>query len=223
MLKQNERFRFSATADQIKAETMLFSASPQFAMDNGGAITRGAVDFLMNSMAAFGHNSAVVIDTRVHMLMPGMLPAIGGWHCDAIPRGQDGQTDFSRKSIIDNIRHYLLVVDAGTGSVTEFLDEDDLYQKSILDLKVPEGEINTWGFHSRSIDAFLKAGMTKAKRVESGKLYEFAAHDYHRAIPATGSGWRYFLRASVNTLTRGPLNEIRNQVQVYLPSEHLGW
>lgn len=49
------------------------------------------------------------------------------------------------------------------------------------------------------------------------------AEDYHRAIPATGSGWRFFLRASVNTLTRGPLNEIRNQVQVYLPSEHLGW
>lgn len=66
-------------------------------------------------------------------------------------------------------------------------------------------------------------GAVPVSRVESGKLYEFDARDYHRAIPATGSGWRFFLRASVNTLTKGPLNEIRNQVQVYLPSEHLGW
>jgi len=39
----------------------------------------------------------------------------------------------------------------------------------------------------------------------------------------SGHGWRYFFRASVNTKTRGPLNEIRKQVQVYLPDADMGW
>jgi hypothetical protein len=221
MLKQISPLDFSSTADQIKAETMLFSASPQFALFNGGYLTRTAVSLLMNRLDAFEDNSAVVIDTRVHMLMPGMFPAIGGWHCDAIPRGADGQPDFTRTSIIDNIRHYLLVVDAGTGSMTEFLDVQPSYTKSLESLQVPAGK-TVWGYHSEMIEASLEGDRRNVKTVESGKLYEFGAKDYHRAIPATGSGWRYFFRASVNTLN-SPKNEIRNQVQVYLPSEHLGW
>ncbi|KQV29025.1 hypothetical protein ASE23_11930 [Rhizobium sp. Root73] len=58
---------------------------------------------------------------------------------------------------------------------------------------------------------------------QSLSVFKFSPRDYHRAIPATGDGWRFFFRASVNTLTKGPLNEIRQQVQAYLPSQDLGW
>lgn len=221
LTKHLPHISFASTADEIKAETMLFSASPEFAMENGGEITRNAVHFLMNSLDAFEDNSAVVIDTRVHMLMPGMFPAIGGWHCDAIPRGKDGQPDFTRTSIIDNIRHYLLVVDAGTGSLTEFLEASPTFTSTLERLDTPPGK-TVWGHHSEVVQNNLASGLVSSTLIESGKLYEFSAKDYHRATPATGSGWRFFLRASVNTLN-SPKNEIRNQVQVYLPTEHLGW
>ena len=219
MLRKLTRdFTFTASADDIKNETMVFSASPEFAYRNGGTWTRNAVHLLEN-IGAFDDTDNIVIDTRVHMLMPGMLPAIGGWHCDAIPRGDDGQPDFSRRDVIDHIRHYLLIVDAGTGALTEFLAQTpDEFPQS----PPPSGK-TVWGHHSELIEGFLADGSLQKTAVESGHLYQFSARDYHRAIPATGSGWRFFLRASVNTMTRGPLNEIRNQVQVYLPSEHLGW
>lgn len=209
-----------ADAAVIKDETMLFSADPEFAFAKGGPITRKAIEFLISNLGMPDDN--VVIDTRVHMLKPGWNPAIPGWHCDAVPRGADGQPDFSDPSL-DDIEHYLLVIDADdqpTGAMTEFVD-----LKSPVRFPAPDAGENVWGVHSRIINELLdaEARHLEVLTLESGRLYRFTAHDYHRSVPATGSGWRYFLRASVNTKTRGPFNEIRQQVQVYMPDADLGW
>lgn len=205
--------------DQIKDEPMLFSADPRFAYASGGILTRTILDKL-TQRGKFSPDDNVVIDTRVHMLKPGWIPAIGGWHCDAVPRGDDGQPVLNHPAI-DGIRHYLCVVDCGTGSMTEFLTKD---VAEYLPTKASPGK-NLWGQHSELVNDYIGSDPEGAGVVtlQSGQIYEFNARDYHRAIPATGHGWRFFFRASVNTLTKGPLNEIRKQVQVYLPHEDWGW
>ncbi len=219
-LMTSDAVEFHAQADTIKAETMLFSADPEFAFMNGGPITRKAVEFLHAALGMPDDN--VVIDTRVHMLKPGWNPAIPGWHCDAVPRGADGQPDFGSAEL-DDIVHFLLVIDASdqpTGAMTEFVD-----LKAPVRFPAPEAGENVWGVHSRSINELLdaEARHLEVLTLESGRFYRFTSRDYHRSVPATGSGWRYFFRASVNTRTRGPFNEIRQQVQVYMPDADLGW
>lgn len=216
----------TTNADQIKDEPMLFSADPIFAHAHGGSLTR----YVLNALTTRGKinpGEHVVIDTRVHMLKPGWIPAIGGWHCDAIPRGDDGQPVLDHPAI-DGIRHYLCVIDCGTGALTEFIRHNTLADKFLP--KVASPGKNLWGEHSELINEVLAGakdfGLDRefyVTTVKNGQIYEFGPRDYHRAIPATGDGWRFFFRASVNTLTRGPLNEIRQQVQVYLPHEDLGW
>jgi len=44
---------------------------------------------------------------------------------------------------------------------------------------------------------------------------------FHRGTPATGNGWRFFLRAMTNTPQKAN-NEIRKQVNVYIEAE-AGW
>lgn len=212
----------TTNADQIKDEPMLFSADPIFAHAHGGSLTR----YVLNALTSRGKinpGEHVVIDTRVHMLKPGWIPAIGGWHCDAIPRGADGQPELDHPAI-DGIRHYVCVIDCGTGSLTEFFHDPEFTKG--LPTKASPGK-NLWGEHSELINKRLEetrdADEETVTTCSSGHIYEFDARDYHRAIAANGDGWRFFFRASVNTLTKGPLNEIRKQVQVYLPHEDLGW
>ena len=79
-------------------ETMLFSAHPNFANQFGGTITKtilSQLDPLYNSenpkLPYLKQYPNPIIDTRVHMLMPGMYPAIPGWHLDHTPRAENGQ------------------------------------------------------------------------------------------------------------------------------------
>jgi hypothetical protein len=90
-----------ATAEEIEGETMLFSASPAFAFEKGGPLTRAFLEGAgpaLGDMALFcaSHRMHIVIDTRSHMLMRGFSPAIGGWHCDAYPRPPEGQPDLTK-------------------------------------------------------------------------------------------------------------------------------
>lgn len=88
----------------VKNEPMLFSATPKFAWENGGPITR---DFLalffgisLADEASWVLRDSKVgnycFDSRVHMLMPGWFPCIPGWHHDDVPRScSDGQPNYS--------------------------------------------------------------------------------------------------------------------------------
>lgn len=202
------------TKDEVKNEPMVFSASYEFAYEHGGDITRLYLEMLeMNDSVDL---SALVIDTRVHMLKPGWFPSIPGWHCDAIPRNEDRIVDLDHPHI-PNIKHHLALVDCGTGSLTKFLVDEPEGLPKVAD----EGE-NLWGTHSKLIREALERDELTSYEVDNEFLYHFPAMKYHTSVPATGHGWRFFFRASENTLTRGPFNEIRNQVQVYLPLD-IGW
>lgn len=195
-----------AHKDEIIGEPMLFSASPLFAYRNGGPVTRRILDSLPSDAFDPQYGRSMVIDTRLHMLMPGMYPAIPGWHCDAWPRGDEGQPDPDEANIELGVRHWVCVL--GTPSLTEFVDED---------LTIAIDPRSVWKSVSSSIDTVENL---ETFQVGSGDVAEFGIDQLHRARPADRHGWRFFFRLSHYQYEAQ--NKIRKQVQVYT-TEHGGW
>lgn len=154
----------------------------------------------------------ISVDTRTHMLMPGMYPCIPGWHCDDFYRPDGGQPDLNK---VLPAKHLGLVLDDGSGSFTDYLTTP-------AELPAPE-ELNTkdpvYGKYNALIEG--KPELVR-KSVKSGELAVFGPLDFHRGVPATGRGWRFFMRATGSD-HREPKNEMRTQTQVYLTDPFYGW
>ena len=193
--------------DEIKNEPMLFSCDVDAAIDLGGPLTK---EFVEKLLAEYGEGPWI-FDSRVHMLMPGWYPCIPGWHHDDVPRnGYNGQPDYENMNY--KSEHVMAIVDNGTWSLTEFVKD------FVCDLSdVGHGEM-TYGKWSRDIQRMNPRKVT----VPNQTLVYFTWEDFHRGQPATGSGWRWFIRASKNT-DRKPMNEVRKQVQVYMSNLDAGW
>lgn len=188
----------------IEAEPMLYGASLRFAMDAGGPLTRA---FL--SAIEIDPRSDIIIDTRVHMLFPGQFPAIGGWHCDGVPRGHDGQPDLARLN--DPATRWTYTVASVDGLCnTEFAADP-------LDVEIERSAGSLWSDVHRIVQ---RSGVATVL-ARHGKVAEFYRDSLHRATKADRSGWRFFARASQSTTT--PQNKVRRQVQVYVESEGAGW
>lgn len=195
-----------AQDDLIKNETMLFSSDIKFALEHGGPLTQEFIEkFLMKDSDWYN----CIIDSRVHMLMPGWWPCIPGWHHDDIPRDTPtGQPNYDNPSY--EAWHRMCVF--GGTSMTEFLTCESEMPK------VPEGETiyKNWN------DEINNKYPEHIQKVNSGEVIEFGPQDFHRGVPATTTAWRFFIRATRNT-KRTFKNEIRRQVQVYLPEPEAGW
>jgi hypothetical protein len=199
-----------ATQEEIKNEPMLFSVDVEYALRNAGPITR---EFIRCSGLAESKEKWI-IDSRVHMLMPGWLPAIPGYHTDDCERSrQDGQPNYINPSY--RATHLMAVVDSGTGSLTEFVKTP-----MILD-EVPLGQ-TVYKVWNDEVKARVARGELETWQVKSGDIVRFGHEDFHRVMPAIGNGWRYFIRASSGT-PRKFYNEIRKQVQVYMSDPEAGW
>lgn len=213
---------------KIKNEPMLFNADGACAEIDGGPITR---DFLGRLLACRRDLSLtdIVVDTRVHMLMPGWYPCIPGFHHDDVPRlRSDGQPfypefhDGKAPGEYYDSKHAMTIV-GGSGSFTQFA----LGRAEFDD--VPLGKTIYAQWHSE-----VMARLDKPATVESGPLRSyfvkprdivfFDARSWHQGVPATDFGWRFFARASWNTArVKHCTNEIRRQVQVYLENPMEGW
>lgn len=195
------------TIEEIKNETMLFSASTQFAKKVGGPLTKQFISFL-------DPTKEWIIDSRVHMLMEGWYPCIGGWHLDDVARGEDGQPDF--KTLVNPVEHVLAVVDCGTESLTDFLI-------SPIEITTERPKYNKilYNYWNTKINNMLKRGEAVSDRIENNTVIQFTSRSFHKGTPAKSSGWRFFIRASVGS-DRTFVNEIRKQVNVYMPTE-MGW
>lgn len=193
------------TDEQIKNEPMFFSCSVDFAYDNGGPITK---TFIRNLAASYRKG---IFDSRTHMLMPGWYPCIPGWHHDDVPRStKDGQPNYVNPEY--QSMHCLALVNSDVAP-TEFL---------VGQVKVPypkEGKVvyEQWDKHINSIDKEESLIIEKAE----DKLHYFNCDTFHRGTAAVRSGWRWFGRVSIDT-HRKPTNEIRKQVQVYMPRNKCG-
>lgn len=196
--------------DVVKNEPMLFSCDREFAQAHGGEITRSFFDALPEDW----QTPDIIFDSRVHMLMPGWFPCIPGWHLDDVPRSRpDGQPDHDDPEY--KAEHILAIV--GEASRTEFaLGEICLTEPDLG--KVVYGE-----WHER-IESMLSGVNSQVRRhlVREGQLVQFDWRSFHRGTAATRNGWRWFGRITRNS--KRPLsNEIRRQVQVYLPAVNVGW
>ena len=207
-------------ADSIKniaKEPMLFSAGFNYAMKHGGGMTRmilREIDRIQRQEWSIlqppGRHVIPIIDTRVHMLMPGMWPAIPGWHCDHVPRkGIKQQPDLPEADPMQK-NYQVLITSCGSLAPTIMLNQD---------IVVPFNYRNVYG----PIDEYLSKKEKKLSLVEClpGNLYQFTGQTLHRASMATRKGWRFFFRMSM--LTTAPANQIRQQVQVYVERAGQGW
>jgi hypothetical protein len=198
------------TEEEIKNEPMIFSGDAEFCRKHGGPITK---DFLARLPLA-GY-SKVIIDSRVHMLMPGWYPCIPGWHLDDIPRTRaDGQPDHEHPAY----KSFNIMSIIGDASVTEFIEG----KLALKDIGFGEGAV--YGKWNAEINRRLGSANCdiSVRRVVPTNIISFRFGAFHRGVPAVKNGWRFFIRANYNT-ARKPMNEIRKQVQVYLPTPEVGW
>lgn len=190
----------------IEQEPQLYSASRLFAAQRGGPITTAILAAMPDDAWQPAPDRYIVIDTRSHMLMPGMYPAIPGWHCDAWPRTNagEGQPDPTNTADKAGVRHW--AVSVGDCSQTEFLGFP-------IELELRPDAV--WAGVSEEIGTPHGRWFQPAQTI-----YAFGPDQLHRASPATARGWRFWLRLS--HYQRPPLNRVRSQTQVYL-TEHGGW
>lgn len=200
----------------------LVNASIEDAIRYGGELTRAAI----GAMNLRNDRKHLIVDVKVHMLMPKFYAAIPGWHCDGVPRGEtwsplekapprmDVQTAISdgKKPPLRPTRFHMLVT--GDGCLTEFVD-------------VPNIDIDL------ATDARLYADMNRellkrdppVRPVPSCQVIEFDWWDIHRGVEATMHEWRYFVRVAEIDIAepeRDLRKVIRTQHQVYAPQD-FGW
>jgi len=211
---------------EIKNETMLFSADKDFAAKNGDALTNLFLDYLPSDW----HDSKLIIDSRVHMLMPGWYPCIPGWHHDDVPRyGRFGQPNYENPEYYSE--HLLWVVNADIAP-TYFLSGE-------VEVNIPKPHKVVYGEWDREIDVMLGDNCKPecvAFPVQDSRLYLFDWETFHKGSAAVKNGWRFFIRASrywndkEKTIPnhsrfqrRTDKNQIRRQVQTYMATINQGW
>lgn len=203
--------------DEVKNEPMFFNSSIQFAYDNGSVITKNFIDNL-----PVGWEDSV-LDSRVHMLMPGWYPAIPGFHHDDVPRpiipvGQHfitaGQPDYENPRY--NSEHIMALVNAQVCPTVFALGQCTMP-------KVNDGELIYRKWHKR-VEKLLTTNKLEKYEAKEGELIYFNNQSFHSCQKASSSGWRWFCRVSRNTdRTKTITNEIRKQVQTYLEFPMEGW
>lgn len=194
--------------DEVKNEPMLFSCDRDFAMSNAGPITRSFIRAFEKDRP---YETNFIIDSRVHMLMPGWYPAIPGYHHDDIPRGSDGQPNYHEPEY--HAQHCMGLIN-GDICPTEFAIGEGVFETP------DEGPI----YKKWHLDVVSKIDCNRMRKVvaPSGKLIFFDAHAFHQGTAAVKGGWRWFGRISWST-DRKVFNEIRRQVQVYMENPMEGW
>ena len=193
----------------IKNEPMFFNCTWQFAYDNGGEPTRKFLLALPKEL----QNEKTIIDSRVHMLMPGWFPCIPGYHHDDVPRErEDKQPEYHNPSY--RSKHALILFN-GDVCPTEFA----IGEAEFSDPRSHKIIYKNW---HQEVEANIKSNKLEVVKAPNNTVVFFDDRTWHQGTQAVQSGWRLFIRASWDT-HRVPTNEIRRQVQVYLESPMEGW
>jgi hypothetical protein len=206
---------------QLKNEPMLFNCDRSSADWLGGPITREFLGMLPDGWGN-GWGQPIVVDSRVHMLMPGWYPCIPGWHHDDVPRTrEDGQPNYGPGQ---NRSEHIMALVNGDVCPTHFA-----VGKAVFKMP-PPGSVIYSHWH-RDVEWKLQEGELTEVGVPTNRLVRFDDRSWHRGTKAAATGWRLFIRASRyfspdgDPVERGNkrTNEVRNQVQVYMDSVNAGW
>jgi hypothetical protein len=205
--------------NDIKNEPMFFNSGYDFAMKNGGEITRS----FLSALPYDWKKSKIVFDSRIHMLMPGWYPAIPGWHHDDVPRkeipvGQHfvtaGQPDYENPRY--KSEHILGLVNADICPTYFAIGECKMPA-------IPENELIYRKWHE-VVEELVKNEQLELIKCQDRKMYNFDWQTFHTGSKTVGNGWRWFGRVSRNTERVEKItNEIRVNSQVYLEFPMEGW
>lgn len=212
------------TEEQIKNEPMLFNCDLESATKLGGPITKGFLAAIFQDYDGWEwpYNIPYVIDTRVHMLMPGWYPCIPGWHHDDVPRTRvDGQPNYSLGQ--DRSAHCIALVN-GDIAPTEFALGNANFPLVGRDKVV----YKEW---HPLVEKYIESKQLRRYSAKSNRLIYFDDRTWHRGTAAVKTGWRWFGRISRywdmdrNIIARRNIrtNEVRRQVQVYMSDVNKGW
>lgn len=205
--------------DDIKNTQGLWNASFDDAFRFGGDVTRAA----LQAMNLRGDKKHIVVDVKTHMLMPGMIPAIPGWHTDGVPRGGKSLSPAAGAPHIhmqigsDSPRYHLLVV--GGDCPTKFIASRNINL-------VTENLPNLYAGISSQVCEMDNKGLLDTYDAPDGQVVEWDWWELHTAQQARAPGWRYLIRVTETDYLE-PQKDLRlvlrNQQQVYLPTEKFGW
>lgn len=193
--------------DQVRKLPMLYRASLDFALQHAPELEEFVTRVRETNPQPHRYES---LDVKVAMLKRGWWPCIPGWHLDDFYRPTGEQPDIAHLPEHPST-HFMVLF--GDSSLTQFLEQE--YE---LELPPPTGTV--YGFY----DKLIENGGVPRMTVEQNTLYRFTSTDFHRGMPATKDGWRAFVRLTLGN-ERPPKDEIRSQVQVYVPQDKLfaGW
>lgn len=208
------------THDDVRNTFGLFRASVEDALRYGGDVVREAI----HACDIRNDRKYVVVDVKVHMLMPGFMPAIPGWHTDGAPRiptselapGQKAPPDILKQEELRDVHYHLLIT--GEGCLTEFIDRPVV-------LNVPDRPSPAlYSDLTRQVQANLNKEYF-AQAVPSCVWTQWDWWDLHRGIEAKYHEWRLLVRIA-ETDYQTPLSDLREilrtQQQVYV-HPNFGW
>lgn len=202
----------------VKNEPMLFNCNMLAAEILGGPMTRAFLQRLPKDW----QDADLVIDSRVHMLMPGWYPCIPGWHHDDVPRTRkDGQPNY--KSGQNRSQHIFTLINADI-CPTAFAVGTAKFEEPPLNSVIYE----QW---HKKVEELIAQGKLEKIPMGDRLLVQFDDRTWHTGTKAVKNGWRFFIRASryftadgVPTSRGNPrTNELRRQVQVYMDNPNAGW
>lgn len=189
----------------------------------GGTLTREA----LGAMDLRGDRKYIIVDTKVHHLLPGFIPSIPGWHTDGVPRGETGlnPNNHGKPNLRAQAtahpdeapRYHLLVT--GEHSPTEFLHGSMLMRFS------DDIGAELYQEMTDQIERLWLPHFAKPWAVPSCTVVEWDWWNIHRAVPATARGWRFLIRVTETdhiVPRKSPNDFIRRQNMVYAPTS-FGW
>lgn len=204
----------------IRNTLALHNASLEDAIKYGGELTRAALD----AMDLTFSKKYIVVDTKIHMLMPGMSPAIPGWHTDGVPRGSQldpqfkGRPDIKAQETLDSPIFHLLVT--GDSCLTEFVEGRDI----VLDVP-SEPSTKLYSSVSKQMRDKISKGELTSYPIASCTAVSWDWWELHTGVQATKHEWRFLIRVTETNIQppKTKLRDIiRTQQQIYSPVV-LGW
>jgi hypothetical protein len=207
------------SVEVLKNTPQLWNASLDDALKYGGDLTKTAI----GAMDLKFDRKYIVVDTKIHMLMPGFYPAIPNWHTDGVPRGQELRPEVKdwpnihAQESMTTSRYHLLVT--GEGCLTQFMKEP-----LILDCKMGSETYNLYEDVNHQISQ-IDYNNLDIVAIPSCQVLTWDWWNLHRGIQAIKHEWRYLIRVT-ETDHMQPQTDLRQilrtQIQVYVP-ESFGW
>jgi hypothetical protein len=195
--------------ETVKNEPMLFSADRQFAHKHGGALTHAFLEGLPPAWRCVD----AIIDSRVHMLMPGWYPCIPGFHHDDVDRSAlNNQPNyenpaFRTEHLVGSVNSEICptLFALGRHRLPKPKPAELVYKKwhPVVEKQLARGELNSYA-------------------LESGKYVAFDDRTMHAGTRAVKKGWRWWIRMTSGR-TKRVESQVRRQVQVYLDPVNEGW